>query len=283
MSVTRPTAAPEDAAETPADLQEAPNPTPPPTPTAPPGSGPGEFPGLEVPENAERDTSRQLRIVEALLFASATPLDDAALRARLPATADLPHLLDRLAEDYRGRGIVLAQVAGGWAFRTAPDLARDLRLEVPVPRKLSRAAVETLAIVAYHQPVTRAEIENIRGVATSRGTLDTLMETGWVRPGRRRQSPGKPLTWVTTAEFLDHFGLASLDTLPGVEELRAAGLLDSRPAIATLPGGHVEDEDAMPTLPGIHDREEEASDTELGTGDGGAGDGGDDDRRYDQG
>lgn len=228
--------------------------------------GPDGLPGLEAPENAARDRARQIRIVEALLFASATPLDDAALRARLPADADLPRLLDTLSEHYRGRGVVLTQVAGGWAFRTAPDLARDLRLEVPVPRKLSRAAVETLAIVAYHQPVTRAEIENIRGVATSRGTLDTLMETGWVRPGRRRQTPGKPLTWVTTPAFLDQFGLASLDTLPGVEELRAAGLLDSRPAIATLPGGRA-DEDAMPMLPGLEEAEDEAEaagDEDLG-------------------
>jgi segregation and condensation protein B len=127
-------------------------------------------------------------------------------------------------------------------LRTAPDLAAHLTLEVPQPRKLTRAGLETLAIIAYHQPVTRAEIENIRGVATSKGTLDTLMEAGWIKPGRRKQSPGRPVTWVTTAAFLDHFGLGALDDLPGVEELRAAGLLDTRPAIATLPGGRIDED-----------------------------------------
>ena len=117
--------------------------------------------------------------------------------------------------------MTLVQVAGGWAFRTAGDLAAHLKVEVPAPKKLSRAALETLAIIAYHQPVTRAEIENIRGVATSKGTLDTLMEAGWIKPGRRKQSPGRPLTWVSTRAFLDHFGLAGLDDLPGVEELKA--------------------------------------------------------------
>ncbi len=193
----------------------------------------------------------QVRLVEALLFAAAEPMDDAALRARLPDDADLGAILETLAEHYGGRGIHLERVAGGWAFRTAPDLAAKLRVEMPVPRRLSRAALETLAIIAYHQPVTRAEIESIRGVATSKGTLDVLLEAGWVRPGRRRQTPGRPLTWVTDSAFLDHFGLVSLDDLPGVAELRAAGLLDSRPTIATLPGGRIgeggaEEEDEAP-------------------------------------
>ncbi|MEM7446302.1 MAG: SMC-Scp complex subunit ScpB [Pseudomonadota bacterium] len=177
------------------------------------------------------------RLVEALLFASAEPLEEAVLRDRLPEDADLQAILADLTEAYRNRGVVLMKVANGWAFRTAPDLAPYLRLERPSPRKLSRVALETLAIIAYHQPVTRTEIEGIRGVATSKGTLDMLMEAEWIRPGRRRQTPGRPLTWVTTKGFLDHFGLASVDELPGVEELKATGLLDSRPAIATLPGG----------------------------------------------
>ena len=184
------------------------------------------------------------RLVEALLFAAAEPVDEADLRDRLPADADLQAILADLVETYRNRGVVLTRVANGWAFRTAPDLAPHLRLERPSPRKLSRVGLETMAIIAYHQPVTRAEIENIRGVATSKGTLDILMEAGWIRPGRRRQTPGRPLTWVTTKGFLDHFGLASLDELPGIEELKATGFLDSRPAIATLPGGLMDGRDA---------------------------------------
>lgn len=198
---------------------------------------------VELPRRSlDGELAQHVRLVEALLFASAEPLEDAALRARLPPDADLAAIIDRLVEHYRGRGVHLVRLANGWAFRTAPDLTPALRIETPVTRRLTRAAVETLAIVAYHQPVTRAEIESIRGVATSKGTLDTLMEAGWVRPGRRRMTPGRPLTWVTTKHFLDHFGLASIDELPGVEELKAAGLLDSRPAIATLPGGRNDDE-----------------------------------------
>jgi segregation and condensation protein B len=175
------------------------------------------------------DQARQLRLFEALLFAAAEPLDEQALRARLGPEADLPELLGALAERYEGRGVNLVRVAGGWAFRTAPDLAEALRVERPVARKLSRAAVETLAVVAYHQPVTRAEIEEIRGVSLAKGTLDTLIEAGWVRPRGRRISPGRPLLWVTTPDFLAHFGLDSLADLPAVDELRAAGLLDLAP------------------------------------------------------
>jgi segregation and condensation protein B len=196
------------------------------------------------PDAATARLADHVRLIEAVLFAAAEPMADAALRARLPADADLGAVLGELAAHYAGRGVTLVRVAGGWAFRTAPDLAARLRVEVPAPRRLSRAALETLAIVAYHQPVTRAEIEAIRGVATSKGTLDVLLEAGWIRPGRRRQTPGRPLTWVTDKGFLDHFGLVSLDDLPGVAELRAAGLLDSRPAIATLPGGRVADREA---------------------------------------
>jgi segregation and condensation protein B len=175
------------------------------------------------------DEARQLRLIEALLFAAAEPLSDEALRDRLGRGADLPGLLRALAANYDGRGVNLVRLAGGWAFRTAQDLAEALRVERPVARKLSRAAVETLAVVAYHQPVTRAEIEEIRGVVLAKGTLDTLIGAGWVRPRGRRMSPGRPLLWVTTPGFLAHFGLDSLADLPAVDELRAMGLLDLAP------------------------------------------------------
>ncbi len=192
--------------------------------------------------------SEAVRLVEALLFASAKPLTEAALAERLPSGTDVKSILRELAERYEGHGVVLKAVAGGWAFRTAPDLAARLRGEVAEPRRLSRAAIETLAIVAYHQPVTRPEIEQIRGVATSKGTLDQLLEVGWVRPGRRRQTPGRPLTWITTPEFLDHFGLVSTGDLPGLEDLAAAGLIDRGPAVATLPGSVLEEGDSAPSL-----------------------------------
>src|SRR5690606_9593857 len=170
-----------------------------------------------------------LRLVEALLFAAAEPLGEDALAARLPAGTDVTAILAALCAHYEGRGIRPVRVAGKWMFQTAPDLADRLRIERPVARRLSRAAAETLAVIAYHQPVTRAEIEEIRGVAVSRGTLDQLIELGWVRIGRRRQTPGRPVTFVVTEAFLDHFGLESARDLPGLAELRAAGLLDSRP------------------------------------------------------
>jgi len=177
------------------------------------------------------DRAQQLRLVEAMLFASTQPLDERTLAARLPEGSEVRPLLEELCEHYKHRGVVLEHSAGRWAFRTAADLADQLKIETEVQRKLSRAAVETLAIIAYHQPVTRAEIEEIRGVGQSKGTFDVLLEAGWIRPGRRRQSPGKPLTWLTTDAFLDHFGLEKLEELPGIEELKAAGLLDARPAI----------------------------------------------------
>ncbi|MFQ5971421.1 MAG: SMC-Scp complex subunit ScpB, partial [Alphaproteobacteria bacterium] len=173
-----------------------------------------------------------LRLVEAILFAAAEPLDEATIAARLPEDSDTTALIADVAELYRNRGVNLVRVAGKWAFRTAPDLAPRLALEREAARRLSRAAIETLAIIAYHQPVTRAEIESIRGVAVSKGTLDVLLEANWIKPGRRRQSPGRPVTWVTNEVFLDHFGLDSLKDLPGLKELKAAGLLDSRPAIS---------------------------------------------------
>jgi len=181
-----------------------------------------------------------LRLVEALLFAAAGPLDEPSIAERLPEGADVPRLLAELASLYEVRGVNLVRVANGWTFRTAPDLAPRLKLERKVSRKLSRAAVETLAIVAYHQPVTRAEIEDIRGVVISKGTLDTLMEAGWIMPKGRRQTVGRPATWVTTEQFLMHFGLGAIGDLPGVEELKAAGLIGPRPTttlheIAPLP------------------------------------------------
>ena len=177
------------------------------------------------------ERAQRLRLVEALLFAADTPLEETVLAQYFADEVDVGELLQELVEGYAGRGVNLVRLAGGWAFRTAPDLAVKLRTERPVTRKLSRAAVETLAVVAYHQPVTRAKIEEIRGVALGKGTIDTLMEAGWVRPRGRRASPGRPLLWVTTPEFLVHFGLDGLNELPGVDELRAAGLLDATPAV----------------------------------------------------
>ena len=176
------------------------------------------------------------RIVEALLFASAEPLATADLHEYTPDGADVGAALMSLKRDYEGRGVNLVEIDGKWAFRTSADLAEALAIEKEVSKKLSRAALETLAIIAYHQPVTRAEVENIRGVATHRGTLDALIEAGWVKPGRRRETPGRPLTWVTTNAFLDQFSLESVMDLPGLDDLKASGLLDRRPAIEAIPG-----------------------------------------------
>jgi segregation and condensation protein B len=182
----------------------------------------------------------QERMVEAILFASAEPVTLAELQARMPHGADPAEALVHLRKRYEGRGVNLVKVGDAYAMRTAADLGFLMRRETVEVRKLSRAAIETLAIVAYHQPVTRAEIEEIRGVAVSRGTIDQLMELEWIRLGRRRMTPGRPVTFVVTEGFLDHFGLESARDLPGLKELRAAGLLDSRP----LPGqGATTDED----------------------------------------
>ena len=169
------------------------------------------------------------RMVEAVLFASADPLTPEAIAERLPAGADVAAAIEALRRSYAERGVQLVRVGRAYAFRTAPDLGFLLAREAVEERKLSRAAIETLAIIAYHQPVTRAEIEEIRGVSASKGTFDTLLELGWIRLGRRRESPGRPATFVTTEGFLDHFGLASAADLPGLADLRAAGLLSPEP------------------------------------------------------
>lgn len=181
------------------------------------------------------EQTEQLKILEAMLFASAEPVSTHVMHDRIPGDVDLAVLLPELKERYEGRGINLVEVGGQWAFRTSEEVADALTIEKEVTRKLSKAALETLAIVAYHQPITRAEIENIRGVATHKGTIDALMEMNWVKPGRRRETPGRPLTWVTTTAFLDHFQLESLMDLPGLDDLKASGLLDRRPAIDTIP------------------------------------------------
>ena len=169
-----------------------------------------------------------VRLVEAILFASAQPVDERELAARLPDTADIGQVLEQLQADYAPRGVNLVQVEGKWAFRTALDLADRLSVERIELRKLSRAAVEVLAIIAYSQPVTRAEIEDVRGVQLSKGTLDTLFEAGWIRPRGRRRTPGRPMQWGTTGNFLDHFGLQGLEDLPDLKELKASGFLEIR-------------------------------------------------------
>lgn len=180
------------------------------------------------------EMNQNLRLLEAVLFASAEAMSAQSLYDVLPQNADVGAMLKELQEHYKDRGVNLIEIEGKWAFRTALDLAEDMTVEKQVSKKLSRAAMEMLSIIAYHQPVTRAEIENIRGVATHKGTLDTLMELGWIKPGRRRETLGRPLTWVTTNNFLDHFSLESLMDLPGMDEMRASGLLDRRPAIETV-------------------------------------------------
>ncbi len=204
-------------------MSEIPDPVPEPSPSL-----------FAAPPMAEQE-----RMVEAILFACAEPLSLAQISARLPQGCDAAEALGHLRSRYTGRGVNLERVGDAYALRTAPDLGWLMQNERVETRKLSRAAIETLAIVAYHQPVTRAEIEEIRGVAVSRGTIDQLLELDWIRLGRRRMTPGRPVTFVVTEEFLDHFGLESARDLPGLKELREAGLLDSRP----LPGQAVLEDD----------------------------------------
>lgn len=190
--------------------------------------------------------AEQERMVEAILFAATEPVTVADLERRMPHGCDPAEALAYLRRRYEGRGVRLVRVGDAWAFRTAPDLGHLMQKEVVEQRKLSRAAIETLAIIAYHQPVTRAEIEEIRGVAVSRGTIDQLLEMEWIRFGRRRMTPGRPVTFVVTETFLDHFGLESARDLPGLKDLRAAGLLDNRP----LPGSMQRPEDEEEDLSG---------------------------------
>ena len=194
---------------------------------------------FETPPIAEQE-----RMVEAILFGSAEPVTVAELAARMPHGCDPAEAVAYLRRRYEGRGVRLVRVGDAWAFRTAPDLGHLMQKEVVEQRKLSRAAIETLAIIAYHQPVTRAEIEEIRGVAVSRGTIDQLLEMEWIRFGRRRMTPGRPVTFVVTDTFLDHFGLESARDLPGLKDLRAAGLLDNRPLPGSMQKPDDEEEDA---------------------------------------
>ncbi len=179
---------------------------------------------FEAPPMAEQE-----RMVEAILFATAEPVSVTELTGRMPHGCDPAEALVHLRKRYDGRGVHLVKIGDAWAFRTAADLGFLMQKETVETRKLSRAAIETLAIIAYHQPVTRAEIEEIRGVSVSRGTVDQLIELEWVRLGRRRMTPGRPVTFVVTQEFLDHFGLENARDLPGLKELRSAGLLENRP------------------------------------------------------
>ena len=179
---------------------------------------------FEAPPMAEQE-----RMIEAIMFAVTEPMTSKQLTDRLPHGCEVPEALAYLRKRYEGKGVNLVKAGDGWAFRTAPDLGFLMQKETVEVRKLSRAGVETLAIIAYHQPTTRAEIEEIRGVSVSRGTLDMLLELGWIKLGRRRMTPGRPVTFIVTQEFLDHFGLESSRDLPGIKELRSAGILDNRP------------------------------------------------------
>ena len=196
---------------------------------------------FEAPPMGEQE-----RMCEAILFASAEPVSVKELNDRMPHGADAAEALVHLRKRYEGRGVSLMKVGDAWVFRSAPDLGFLMQRETVETRKLSRAAIETLAIIAYHQPVTRAEIEEIRGVSVSRGTVDQLLELEWIRFGRRKMTPGRPVTFVVTQTFLSHFGLENARDLPGLRELRAAGLMDNRPPPSEMPSlgeGEADDED----------------------------------------
>ncbi|MEO0485041.1 MAG: SMC-Scp complex subunit ScpB [Pseudomonadota bacterium] len=197
---------------------------------------------FEAPPMGEQE-----RMVEAILFASADPVSLRELTGRMPHGSEPVEALTHLRKRYEGRGVRVVRVGDAWAIRTAPDLGFLMRKETVELRKLSRAAIETLAIIAYHQPVTRAEIEEIRGVSVSRGTIDQLLELDWIKLGRRRMTPGRPVTFIVTETFLDHFSLESARDLPGLKELRQAGLLDSRPP----PGADLEDLDETGEAPDL--------------------------------
>lgn len=220
----------------------------------------------DTPEMEPSQDLAGLRMVEALLFASKEPLSLEELTQRLPDGTDVLGVVEQLQENYATRGVNVVKVAGKWCFRTAEDLSFLMQRNVEEQRKLSRAALETLAIIAYHQPVTRAEIEEIRGVSTSKGTLDVLLETTWIRMRGRRRTPGRPVTYGTTEQFLVHFGLENVKDLPGLEELKGAGLLDSAvPASFMVPtpddsSGLMEDEDPLEDGSLFDGADEEAED-----------------------
>ncbi len=238
---------------------------------------------LPLPENVtalpSADRREKLRVIEALLFAADEPLDEETLGVNLPAGEDIAALLEELQGLYAGRGVNLVRVAGKWAFRTAEDLSFLLERHSVEQRRLSRAALETLAIIAYHQPVTRAEIEEIRGVSTSKGTLDVLLETGWIRMRGRRRAPGRPITYGTTPNFLDHFNFEQIGDLPGLDELKAAGLLDNRlpPGFSVpMPDDDADAQDDEDPLEAVHDDGDEPlaidDDDDLEPGSGSSGD-----------
>lgn len=213
-----------------------------------------EEPAPQV-EWSEEDLVEHTRMVEALLFAAAEPLDEKSIADRLPAGADIPALIERVKAQYEGRGVELAAVDGKWRFVTATDVSHVLKKEKTTQRKLSRAALETLAIIAYHQPCTRADIEDVRGVQVAKGSLDQLLEIGWVKMrGKRRDAPGRPTLYGTTQGFLEHFGLESVMDLPGLADLKAAGMLDAR-----LPPGF-----SVPSPVDGDDAEEDGEDAESG-------------------
>lgn len=202
---------------------------------------------FDAPPMAEQE-----RMVEALLFASPEPMTPAALQGRLPEGSNAAAAVEMLGRRYEGRGVRLVRIGQGWTFRTAPDLGFLMERDAVEQRKLSRAAIETLAIIAYHQPATRAEIEEIRGVSVSKGTLDLLLELDWIRVGKRRETPGRPVTFVTTQRFLDQFSLEAVKDLPGLKELRDAGLVDGaerRAPLPLLPEGAVDDEGLDEAVP----------------------------------
>ncbi|MHB2264702.1 SMC-Scp complex subunit ScpB [Aliihoeflea sp. PC F10.4] len=215
------------------------------------------FSGQAGAKSPDSDLFQTIRIVEALIFASSEPVSMRHLKEKLPQETDVTLVLAELQKLYAMRGVNLVRIGEGWAFRTAADLSFILARDEVRERKLSRAALEVLAIIAYHQPVTRAEMEDIRGVETAKGTLDTLLETGWVRMRGRRKTPGRPVTYGTTDAFLDHFGLAEIRDMPGMDELRGAGLLSARlPADLQVP--------TPPADPGFYaDDEEPLSDIDL--------------------
>ena len=204
----------------------------------------GATDSTDVSEGTEEDTSDNdnvapseddilaaKRLVEALMFASAKPMTERVLANRVQEGINIKSVLKNLQEDYASRGVNLNRMGTSWAFRTAEDLSAKLNVETEVSRKMNRAGIETMSVIAYHQPVTRAEIEEIRGVSLSKGTLDMLFEKGWIKPRGRRETPGRPMTWGTSDDFLDHFGLTRITDLPGLDELKAAGLLESGPAL----------------------------------------------------